>query len=58
MKPAQNVHFSPRNPEVRPQILSTREKKKEKQNEKGRNIFLKGKQKDIKGIKNEERENT
>ena len=41
MKPAQNVHFSPRNSEVHPQILSTREKKKEKQNEKGRNIFWK-----------------
>ena len=38
-KPAQNVHFSPRNPEVPPQILGTREKKKEKQHEKGRNIF-------------------
>ena len=31
----------PRNPGVPPQILSTREKKKEKQNEKGRNIFFK-----------------
>ena len=36
-----------------PKILSTREKKKEKQNEKGRNILFKGKQMENKGIKNE-----
>ena len=41
-----------------PKILGTPEKKKEKQNEKGRNIFLtwKTKGKENKGIKNEKRE--
>ena len=40
-KASSECALSPRNPGVSPQILRTREKKKEKQNEKGRNIFQK-----------------
>ena len=50
MKPAQNVHFSQRNPGVQPQILSTRDKKKRNKMKK-EETFFKGKQKENKGIK-------
>ena len=45
IKPAQNVHFSSRNPGVPPQILSTREKKKRNNMKKEETFFLSGKTK-------------